>query len=234
MPARRDPGAVAAEWDDVQRLEFEKEVLGFYVSGHPLARFQAVVESMGVTPLPEVAAKGAGARVLLFGQVTGLRETATRSGNRMAFATLEDMHGTAEVTVFPEPFKAAAEVLRRKQPLLIRGRIDDSDKGRVVLAEDVRPLEHALQASVPRGAAGGEPAAVRVRVPAGADPAAAIGALRAAASAHPGRVPVFVHVLLPAHDVVIRLRAVAVDGGAGVLAALDAALGAGAASADHA
>src|SRR5262249_17916879 len=156
-----EPVAVVPEWDADQRLEFEKEVLGFYISGHPLARYASMVESLGLTSTSEIATKSAGARVLLFGQVAGLKETATKSGNRMAFVTLEDMGGTVEATVSPEPFKAAAEPLRGREPVLVRGRIDDADKGRVVLAEDIRPLDAALGGNGRAGArSSGEPNAL--------------------------------------------------------------------------
>src|SRR3989454_781808 len=91
---KAEPIALVAEWDSDQRLEFEKEVLGFYISGHPLARYASMVGSFGITSTSEIAAKSAGARVLLFGQVAALKETATKSGSRMAFVTLEDMVGT--------------------------------------------------------------------------------------------------------------------------------------------
>src|SRR5438093_7075591 len=70
-----EPVAVVAEWEADQRLEFEKEVLGFYISGHPLARYAAMVESLGMTSTSEVATRSAGARVVLFGQVAALKET---------------------------------------------------------------------------------------------------------------------------------------------------------------
>src|SRR5712691_7354522 len=230
-----EPIAVVPEWEADQRLEFEKEVLGFYISGHPLARYAAMVESLGMTSTSEIAARSAGARVLLFGQVAALKETATKSGNRMAFLTLEDMAGTVEVTVFPETFKAAAEHLRGREPVLVRGRIDDADKGRVVLAEDIRPLAAALAADS-RGAvkATGEPNALRVRVRPGADPKEAVAALRTICASHPGPVPLFVHLLLPAQEVVVRTRGLAVDAGADLVAALDERFGAGAVTVDHA
>src|SRR5207245_5133582 len=115
--------------------------LGFYISGHPLARYREVVEPLGITTSADLAAKGHGARVVLFGHAVGLKETSTKGGNRMAFFTLEDMDGAVEVTVFPEPFKAAAAHLRSRDAVLVRGRVDDGEKGRVVLAEDVRLLE---------------------------------------------------------------------------------------------
>src|SRR6185503_6165999 len=68
-PARAADATAIPEWDDDQRLAFEKEVLGFYVSGHPLARFKPLVESLGITPSSELAARASGSRVLLYGQV---------------------------------------------------------------------------------------------------------------------------------------------------------------------
>jgi DNA polymerase-3 subunit alpha len=234
--AKPEPVAVTPEWEDDQRLQFEKEVLGFYVSGHPLARYAAVVESLGITTTGEVAGKSAGSRVLLLGQVAALKETSTKSGNRMAFATLEDMEGAVEVTVFPEPFKAAAELLRGREPVLVRGRVDDSDKGRAVLAEDVRALERVL-AEMPARAAGGpaaEPSAVRIRVAPGLDPVATMAAVKDACAGFPGTVPVFVHVRLAEQEVVVRARGLAVAPGAELLARLDAVLGPATTVVEHA
>ena len=150
--------AAVPEWDDDQRLAFEKDVLGFYVSGHPLARFRPLVESLGIASSAEVAARPGGSQVMLFGQVASLREIPTKSGNRMAFATLEDTEGAVDLTVFPEPFKAAAGYLRSRDVLLVRGKVDDTEKGRVVLAEDIRLLEHALAGNGrPSNGGGGQP-----------------------------------------------------------------------------
>ena len=188
-PPKPEPVSVVPEWDDDERLAFEKEVLGFYISGHPLARYASVAESLGITTTSDLAGKTPGSRVLLFGQVAAVKETSTKSGSRMAFATLEDMNGTVEVTIFPEPFKAAAEHLRSREPLLIRGRLDDSDKGRVVLAEDVRPLAYALQEAATRSTPAGEPSALRIRVRAGDDADRLISTVKALCGAHRGPVP---------------------------------------------
>src|SRR6059036_68320 len=95
------------------------------------------------TPSSSIA-RSAGARVLLLGQISAFTENSTKSGNRMAFATLDLVDGTAPLTIFPEPYRSCAGALRQRGPLVVRGRIDDSDKGRVVLAEEIRPLEEAL------------------------------------------------------------------------------------------
>src|SRR5437762_1190782 len=210
-PAHREPAEIVAEWPDDQRLAYEKEVLGFYISGHPLAQYAAVIESLGVTTSADLAARSHGARVTLLGHVAALKEAATKSGSRMAFVTLEDMAGAVEVTVFPEPFKTAAPFLRSREPLVVRGRVDDGDKGRVILAEDVRLLEQALGGAPRPRAAGAEPGACRIRVVAGGDPESRLAALRKICEAHPGGVPVFVHVVLAGQEVVIRSRGFSVD-----------------------
>ena len=235
-PATAEPVDVTPEWDGDQRLAFEKEVLGFYVSGHPLARFRDLVASLGITSSAELALLRHGARVTLFGHAVGLKETATKSGNRMAFFTLEDMDGTVEVTVFPETYKAAASHLRSHEALVVRGRIDDGDKGRVVLAEDVRLLEHALTENGGRRAAGAgaTPAACRIRLAPGDDPSGVLSAVRRLCEEHRGTVPVFLHVLLPSLEVVVRCRAVAVDAGPELQGALETLLGAGSVRVEYA
>ncbi|MBI2206969.1 MAG: DNA polymerase III subunit alpha [Candidatus Rokubacteria bacterium] len=212
-PKRADVAAVP-EWDEDQRLAFEKEVLGFYISGHPLTRYRDVAESLGITPTGALGNEGPGAKVKLFGQVMGLKETVTKSGNRMAFFTLEDMDGTVEVTVFPEPFKTAAPALRAGQPILVRGRVDDSDKGRVILAEDVRLLETALGEGTGAKPASSGPTACRLRVRSANDAAATLAELRRICGDHPGTVPLFLHLLLPTNEVVVRARGQSVDASA--------------------
>jgi DNA polymerase-3 subunit alpha len=212
--ARHETTDVVPEWDADQRLAFEKEVLGFYVSGHPLARFRDAAVLKGATVSGDLASRPTGSRVWLFGHVVALKETSTKSGNRMAFVTLEDTEGTIEVTIFPEPFKATAEALRSREPLWIRGRIDDGDKGRGVLAEEVRMLEAVLGERGGVATSAGEPNALRVRVAPGADPRATVAAVREICAGHRGRVPLFIHVVLPSEEVVVRARGVLVDASA--------------------
>jgi DNA polymerase III subunit alpha len=233
-PVRREPAELVPEWPDDQRLAYEKEVLGFYISGHPLARYASVIDELGVTTSGDLATRGHGARVTLLGHVAALKETATKSGNRMAFVTLEDMAGTVEVTVFPEPFKAAAPYLRSREPLVVRGRVDDGDKGRVILAEDVRLLEQALGATVRPRTAGSEPGACRIRVEVNGDPADRLAALRKICDAHPGGVPVFVHVVLAGQEVVVRSRGCSVDVTPELTTEVEALLGPASLSIDYA
>jgi DNA polymerase-3 subunit alpha len=225
--------ALVPEWADDQRLAFEKDVLGFYVSGHPLARYLGRIEGLELTSSGQLAAKAAGSPVRLVGHVLELKETTTKRGNQMAFLTLEDMEGTVEVTVFPEPFKAAAGRLRSREPVLIRGRLDESDKGRVVLAEEVRSLEELLREPLRAGAGEVAPHACRLRLLAD-EASTALPALSRVCGEHAGPVPVFVHILLAEQEVVLRSRAFSVSAAPGFVAAVEAILGPGAVVLDHA
>ena len=230
QPAGEEPPI--PEWEDDQRLAYEKEVLGFYLTGHPLARFREEALRLKATPIADLAQRPAAARLTLLGQITALKEIPTKSGERMAFATLEDMTGSVELTVFPGPFKAAAPLLRSREPIVVRGRVDETEKGRVVLAEDIRPLGDAA----PREAeetdpfdvgTRREPQTCRIRVLANGESEALLESVKRVCGEHPGRVPLFVHLLLPEQEVVVRVKGLGVDPVPDLITKVEALLGQG-------
>jgi DNA polymerase-3 subunit alpha len=226
--AARGRGAAVAEWPPDEMLGYEKEVLGFYLSGHPLEQYREVGRRLGAASAAELSARPVGARVLLLGQVSAVTENSTKSGNRMAFATLDLIDGSVSLTIFPEPYRSCAVTLRRRGgPVVVRGRIDDSDKGRVVLAEEIKVLEEALGGGG-EGEPGGEALTCRIRVRADGDGVETVlASLRAICLEHRGRTPVFVHVLLPDQEVVVRATGVAVSPDPAMAAKVEALLGPG-------
>ena len=135
-----------------QRLLHEKEVLGFYLSGHPLRGVWDRAQRLGVVGTGQLAQVEDGARVLLCGLVSALREINTKNGNRMGFATIEDVEGTIEVTIFPELFRQSAAHLRSGAPLLVRGKVEGTSTARKLLADDIRllPAEDERRRRSPR------------------------------------------------------------------------------------
>ena len=231
------PRANVPEWPTEQLLGYEKEVLGFYLSGHPLERYKDRARDLGTASAADVATRPVGARVALLGQVSQLRERATKSGNRMAFASLDAVDGAVALTIFPEALKICAAALHAPGPVLVRGRIDETDKGRVVLVEDVKPLEESLLANADYRSNGrndegdGRHAhACRIRMRAangGAVEPATLTAVRAACDEHRGATPLFVHVLLAEQEVVLKASPVAVDPGPELVAKVERLLGPG-------
>jgi DNA polymerase-3 subunit alpha len=220
-------------------LGYEREVLGFYLSGHPLEQYREVVRRIGALNASDLATRSTGARVLLLGQVSAFSESATKSGNRMAFATLELVDGSVPLTIFPEPYRTCAGALRHKGPVIVRGRADDSDKGRVVLVEEIKPLEEALGDGALAGNGHGNgngsgngrasnAHACRIRVSAAAEALPALlESVKAACREHEGRTPLFVHVLLPEQEVVVRVKELAVEPAAELVSKVEGLLGPG-------
>jgi DNA polymerase-3 subunit alpha len=204
------------EWDSDQLLLYEKEVLGLYLSGHPLRRVWAEAQRLGAIGIADLAGREDGARVLLCGLVGAMREINTKNGDRMGFVTLEDMDGALEVTVFPETFRQSVAHLKGGVPLLVRGKVEGPSSGRKLLAEDIRPLAGQADTGPP-------PSACRLRV--GAGGTETLRELRTLCGAHPGPVPVWVHLEVGGSEVVVRSRGVAVRPSAAFVAGVEGLLG---------
>ncbi len=136
------PGEVAAdglgqtypeleEWDSKQLLAFEKEALGFYISGHPLDRYRSDLKRYANATTSDFneGSKAPG-EYALGGIVASYRERTTRKGDgKLAFFQLEDAFGQLEVVVFPKTFEKLRHILVSDEPLLCSGKVVDEGEG---------------------------------------------------------------------------------------------------------
>jgi DNA polymerase-3 subunit alpha len=128
------------EFPENQLVAFEKETIGFYISRHPLSRYEEEIKrhtDLDSSALPKLKN---GTEVKICGLVSGLKEIVTKKGDRMAFLTLEDMKGFVEVILFPEVFKAALPSLRGGDPLLVKGTLDLSEDHVKIKGTEVHSL----------------------------------------------------------------------------------------------
>jgi len=131
------------EWTDAERLTQEKLALGFYLSGHPYAAYASELSAIIRTSLATLQPKAE--RVLVAGVVTTLRVQTSRRG-KMAFVTLDDGKGRAEIMVYNETFDAARALLREDQLVILEIRVtqrmtdDGESQGLRVIAENVFDL----------------------------------------------------------------------------------------------
>ncbi|MFZ5814363.1 MAG: DNA polymerase III subunit alpha [Bacillota bacterium] len=144
------------EFPPQRLLAMEKEVLGFYVSGHPLRQYQRALESHGCVPVATLPEQQDGARIAVGGILAHMKQVATRSGSNMAFLTLEDQTGQVEVVLFPRVLAAASRLLKPDQPLLVRGRLQVQEEEAKLLADEVALL--AEEPARPEPAAQAPPA----------------------------------------------------------------------------
>ncbi|MGH9454518.1 MAG: DNA polymerase III subunit alpha, partial [Terriglobia bacterium] len=144
-PSSPPPLPDLAEWPETEKLVAEKEVLGFYITGHPLEKYRTRIASLtkyDSLALDEIEHE---APIVLAGILTSLRVRPTKKGDLWASGMLEDLRGVAEVLVFPQSFQQLKEILKVEVPLLIKGRVRHEENARPkVVVSEAQPLEQAL------------------------------------------------------------------------------------------
>jgi DNA polymerase-3 subunit alpha len=131
------------EWDGHEKLQQEKETLGFYVTGHPLDRYKQTMEkftNVDALSLREVADKSA---VRIGGTISGAKVIRTRKEELMGFATVEDLNGSVEVVVFPSIYATCADLLTADTAVLIQGIAQVEESGVKILADAIIPMDRA-------------------------------------------------------------------------------------------
>ena len=122
-------------------LAFEKETLGFYVSGHPLDRFADEVARHSKKNLAELISDGNSVECSVAGIVTECRTRRTKKGDLMAVFTLEDLAGAVETVVFPGTYAKFEPCLSTDSPILVTGRFEAEEEGSYkIIASDIQPL----------------------------------------------------------------------------------------------
>jgi DNA polymerase-3 subunit alpha len=174
-------------WSEAERLVREKEVLGFFISGHPLERFRDEVELFG-TRTTATLGEWNEHQVAVAAVVTGVkRQISKKTGKEYARLVLEDFHGTAEAIVFPDAWARLNQTILPDAALLLTGGYSDRDRG-----EDHAPfIVEAARALEELKTSGAVALSLRWRAPAAPGP----DALRTAAalcSAHPGPTPLYI------------------------------------------
>lgn len=146
-----DPGPSASEWDDAELLRNEKEALGFYITGHPLTKFDQFLSRLKARKTSELGALPDRADIILGGILRLVRKKNVKStGDLMAYATLEDDEGSAEVIVFSELYKNTFQILKKDALILVKGSLDKDEKGSRVRAREISLLSDVTGTSMKR------------------------------------------------------------------------------------
>jgi DNA polymerase-3 subunit alpha len=138
------------EWPEAERLAGEKEVLGFYVTGHPLEKYRSQFAGLTRHDTSSVGELDHESLVTLAGILTGLRVRPSKKGDLWASATLEDLRGSVDLLVFPQTLQQLQGVLKPDAALLIKGRVrhEENAPTKVVVSE-ARALEAGVNGKVP-------------------------------------------------------------------------------------
>ena len=203
----------AVPWTERETLGYERELLGFYVTGHPLgsvakdlARYADVTSSQ-TEPRNEQEVRAGGL-------LTSLRAHRTRRGQEMGFGRLEDLEGSFDLVIFSDAYVQHSNLLKEAieatdagdgpVPLIVLGKLEHGDPAKI-LVRDVMRLEDAEKRLT---------ANVRIRMAGAEATSDRMAALRRVFDQHRGHCPVFVHITIPGESETV----LALDGGRGVTA----------------
>ena len=204
------------EFDKRDRLAFEKEMLGLYVSDHPLLGAEATLSRRADGAIDELDSFDDGAMKSIGGVITGLQRKWTRKGDLMAVFALEDLRSSVEVMVFPRTMQEQGHKLADDAVVIVKGRVDKRDDAPKLIAQSIDVLE----------VGGGDAEPLRVRVPPQLLSQATVAHLKQILADHPGGAAVYLH--LGERQVVRLPEQWNVDTSNGLLGQLKVVLGAGA------
>ncbi|MBI5195449.1 MAG: DNA polymerase III subunit alpha [Nitrospirae bacterium] len=132
------------EWQEPELLAMEKEALGFYITGHPLNRYEEKLREFSVTPTHELQELQDKEDVTVGGILRSVKLIQTkRTKDLMAYFIIEDLYGTAELIVFPDLYRDCTGIISEDTPVLINGYLDKSDKGLKVIAKKIVPIDRS-------------------------------------------------------------------------------------------
>ncbi len=135
----------AVPWSEEERLTGEYAVLGFYVSGHPLARYASRLQELKALTLDQVEGQRNGKDITVAALIVGIRPMRSRKGARWGIFTLQDMTGVQELLVFPEAYTRMEAMLKPGVPLLLKARVQIEEAGTRLSLQEARRLEEIAE-----------------------------------------------------------------------------------------
>jgi DNA polymerase-3 subunit alpha len=126
-------------WDETTMLCYEKEALGFYISGHPLTKYRRTLAGMDAVKLSEVDAKEERADITVSGIISEIKSRAKEKGIT-AYLLLEDETGGCDIVVFSDLYKKSTDLLKKNNMVIIKGQVFKSEKGAKIMARDIQNL----------------------------------------------------------------------------------------------
>ena len=137
------------EWDKKMKLAFEKEMLGIYVSDHPLREIADEVRRAADHSLGDVEELADQTTGWFAGILASVTPRPTKRGNMMATVILEDLDGSIEVVLFPNMYESYRDLIVVDQVLRIKAKLEDSDRGKKLIALEIEPFDGEAFASPP-------------------------------------------------------------------------------------
>ncbi|MFP4582051.1 MAG: DNA polymerase III subunit alpha [Desulfococcaceae bacterium] len=179
---------IVPDWDERQILALEKETLGFYVSGHPLGRYEEVLDRFANGDAVRLKEMDDGSAVRIGGIIAAVKTIRTKKGDPMAFVTVEDRFGSVEAVVFTSVYRETAALLAEDRAVLVEGKLQRDENAVKILADRIIDLEEAETRCA---------AAVHIHVDATRADRAVLERLRGLLGGHRGDCRGYLHIRMP-------------------------------------
>jgi DNA polymerase-3 subunit alpha len=218
-------GAIAAppipeeEWDKADLLAFEREMLGLYVSDHPLRGVEHVLAASADHAIPALLEEGGvpdGAVVSVAGILSGVQRRVTKQGKTWASATVEDLAGGLEVLFFPNTYELVGQWVAEDAIVVVRGRVDRRDEQPRLIAMDLAVPDLTV-------ADGARPVVLSLAANRCTPPL--VERLREVLASHPGPAEVHLKLVTGSRATLLRVGPLRVDPSTALMADLKALLG---------
>ncbi len=134
-----------SEFSKNELLAMEKEMLGLYISYHPLNDYREKLKKIITSTSIELTNLSDKSRVVLAGVINNLKIKSTKNGNLMAFITLEDLEGTVEIIAFPKVYEKCKEMIKKDEIIITEGHIDVAEGKTKIIAEKISLLEKYVE-----------------------------------------------------------------------------------------
>jgi DNA polymerase-3 subunit alpha len=144
MPVREP----IAEWDAKEKLKNEKEALGFYITAHPLDKYERELARIGKLTTNDLPSAPDGSQVQIAGVIHAVKLKNNKSGKRYATFSLEDRDGAVEAIAWSETYQRFEAIIMGDEPVVARGKLDVDDERAQIIIESLVPLDSALVESV--------------------------------------------------------------------------------------
>jgi DNA polymerase III subunit alpha len=186
------------EWDKQTLLGFEREMLGLYVSSHPLLGLEHVLAAVSDCTIGTLIADESrpdNSPVTVAGLITSVQRKITRKGDTWAIATLEDLEGSVNLLVFPSTYQVAAQLLVEDTLVLAKGRLRRGDDAPDISATEINPVDQARDVGGP----------IEIALPANRCTPPVVDQLKEVLATHPGAAEVYLRLTTPSTTKVLRL-----------------------------
>ncbi|MDB5182857.1 MAG: dnaE [Candidatus Saccharibacteria bacterium] len=152
------------EYTSAEQLKWERELLGLYLSQHPLKAFEVYLEELAL-PIGDLKPEMDSRLTVIGGAVTDMREIVTKTGQKMAFVKIADMSGEVELVLFPTVYQQTAGIWERDRVLLVRGKVNAKDRVTGELMQDIKILADEAREITHEQAAAYQSTGKRQKVP---------------------------------------------------------------------